>query len=182
MNEKKIPNRKVNRLPKYDYSQSGWYFVTICTNHMKQWFGEVKNRKIILNECGKIVWNYWKQISKHYTSDYTSVDIDEFIVMPNHVHGIVVIHNVGAKFISPNHTGDLKIAPTNNVKTNNITLSLIIKYFKSITCINVRNFNRYFKWQRSFYDHIIRNEKSLYAIRQYIKFNAYKWDDDEYNL
>ena len=181
--------RKKNRLIKYDYSQSGWYFVTICTNHMRQWFGEVKDRKMILNISGKVVEMYWLKISKHFPS----VDIDEFIIMPNHIHGIVIIRNVGAGFSRPKLgqiVGYFKYQTTKQInKLMNETENLFSaelgrempkglgRETRPLQIIKLQKI-----WQRSFYDHIIRNEKSLNSIRRYIKFNAHKWEDDEYYL
>ena len=79
--------RKQLRLNGYDYSSSGCYFITICTRFMQHWFGEINNRKMNLNTYGKIAHNYWLEIPKHYTN----VSIDEFVIMPNHIHGIIVI-------------------------------------------------------------------------------------------
>lgn len=84
-----LPKRKKNRLRDFDYSQNGRYFVTICVKNKQEIFGLIKNNGMILNEFGKIAENCWSAIPKHLPS----VELDEFVVMPNHIHGIVVIEN-----------------------------------------------------------------------------------------
>ena len=124
----------------------------------------------------------WSQIPKHFNN----VELDEFVIMPNHVHGIIIIrnanHSVGAIFKSPvepsNVSGEINFAPTIN-----ISLSNIIKWYKSKSTINIRTtINDTFCWQKSFYDHIIHNEHSLLRIRQYIKDNPQNWYEDRNNL
>lgn len=155
-----MKQRKPNRLKYYDYSTAGWYYVTICTQNHKHHFGIIKNEKMMLNEFGEIIIEFWNEIPKHFLN----VELDELVIMPNHIHGIIIINydnNVRVENIRPQQ------------KTN---LSNVIKGFKigvSKWCKN----NNYsdFKWQRSFYDRIIRNEKELYNIRKYINQNPLKW-------
>lgn len=156
-----LRRRKPNRLKDFDYSQPGWYFVTICTKNRINHFGEIRNDKMILNEFGRGVDDIWLKIPMHYPN----AELDEFIIMPNHVHGIIIID------YKNNYARDENIRPHH--KTN---LSNVIKGFK----IGVQNWCRnnnysHFKWQRSFHDRIIRNENELYYIRRYIKFNPLKW-------
>lgn len=147
-------NRKSPRLKRYNYSRNGIYFITICTKNRVNNFGEIKNGKMQLSEIGKIAHHYWIKIPNHFPF----VVCDEFIVMPNHIHGILIINNVG--------TGQCPV-PT---KT---TISSIIGSFKSICTktINKSQNNIYFAWQLRFYDHIIRNEHELKQIRKYILNN-----------
>lgn len=170
-----LRHRKQNRLRNFNYSSSGYYFITICTENRQKYFGDVINNKIILNQYGEIVNKYWLEIQKHYNN----VELDEFQIMPNHVHGIII--NVGAIFKSPvkspNVLGEINFAPTINQSVSNI-----MKWFKSISTIEIRKTNKTFKWQRSFYDHIIRNEYSLFRIRQYIEDNPKNWHKDRNNL
>jgi len=176
-----IKQRKQIRLKNFDYSDAGWYFVTVCTQNREYLFGDIINNKMSLNQFGKIVNKFWNKIPNHFNN----VELNDFQIMPNHIHGIIVIQNikqfVGAKFISPetfdNSMGDLKIAPTANT-----SLSNIIKWFKSISTINIRKLLHNFRWQKSFYDHIVRNEYDLYRIRKYITNNPINWDNDRNNL
>ncbi len=167
---KNYPNRKLNRLKGYDYSQDGYYFMTTCIKDRIEYFGEIKDGIMFLNEYGKIVKQCWLDLIKHYWN----CRLDEFIIMPNHVHGIVEINN--------NCEGtDLKSVRT--LINKKYSLSTIIQGFKVFSSrkINKQNPVIIFRWQRSFYDHIIRNEKSLYQIREYIQNNPLRWELDRNN-
>ncbi|MFH1855633.1 MAG: transposase [Candidatus Omnitrophota bacterium] len=171
--------RKTNRLTEYDYSQTGYYFVTICSKNKQNIFGKINNKfvgallacarndsvKIELTEIGQIIDNHWYDIP----NQYDNIDVDEFIIMPNHIHGILII----------NKRAQASSAPT---------ISKIIRSFKSkitmeyLKYINQNNLNVSGKiWQRSFYDHVIRNEKSLQNIREYVLNNPQNWPYDEEN-
>lgn len=176
----------------YDYAQDGFYFVTICVKNQIECFGSVSDSRMNLNEFGKIVENCWHDLINHYWN----CRLDEFIIMPNHVHGIVEINN-----FARNHMYEgagLKPARTdppartdlvnNNEKCDRAklfkySLSEIIRGFKSFSSrrINEINQKNVFRWQRSFHDHIIRDEKSLWRIREYIKNNPSKWEVDRNN-
>ncbi len=162
---RKMKTRKPNRLREYDYSASGWYFVTICTQKHIPFFGKVENGKMKLNRYGKIVRNYWKKIENLHSD----IQLDYFIIMPNHIHGIIIINSVGdANFASPT-----------NDRTK-MKLSKIIQQFKRAVTIDFRkNGNSNFKWQRSFYDRIIRNEDELFKIRKYVRENPLSWEIDK---
>jgi len=154
--------RKLLRLKKFDYSTPGYYFVTICTKGKIQYFGEIINKEMFLNTFGKIVENCWLQIPKHYKE----VSLDEFKIMPNHVHGIVIIKpkSYNKNFIH---------------RRQNQLLPSVINSFKSSSSrlIHLASLNS-FQWQKSYYDYIIHNENSLQKIRQYIRDNHLKWETD----
>ena len=154
-----MKNRKPTRLREYDYSNGGWYFVTICTYKKINYFGRIKNGKKSLNNFAKFAENIWKQIPIHYPE----AELDYFQIMPNHIHGIIIINNVGKGHALSLHRRH--------------TLSNIIGSFKSAVTksINENNYKN-FKWQSSFYDRIIRNDYELYNIRKYIEQNPLKWD------
>ena len=157
-----MKQRKATRLKDYDYSTCGFYFVTICTKDGKEWFGEIESGEMIFSRSGRIAEKCWIDIPAHFKH----VKLDEFIVMPNHVHGIVNI--VGNAYMRslPNRTKML--------------LSSIVQQYKSSVTRKIRyscNHNR-FQWQKSFYDHIIRTERSFNNIREYIKYNPLKWESD----
>ncbi|MFA5804016.1 MAG: transposase [Melioribacteraceae bacterium] len=157
-----MKERKRNRLQEYDYSQSGYYFVTLCTDDHKPFFGKIINGEMILNQFGYIIKNNWIRIQ----SLHKNIELDEFVIMPNHIHGIIIINGVGnAKFAFP----------TNRTK---MTLSKLIQQFKRACTIEIKNkFNYHIPlWQHSFYDRIIRNENELYQIRKYILQNPLKWE------
>ena len=169
---KNISNRKPTRHSVYDYTMDGCYFVTTCTQNKQNIFGYIKNGDIILNHYGKIVKQQWLWLEKQYPY----VLLDEFAVMPNHFHGLLEINtydnNVG--------TGrDLSLPSNIKIKS----LSELIGAFKTTSSKLIHQAGLSdFTWQRSFYDHIIRNEKSLDQIRNYVTYNAFNWNSDRNNI
>jgi REP element-mobilizing transposase RayT len=155
------PRRKSLRLPGYDYSQTGAYFVTICVKSRECLFGAVISEEMIVNELGRIVQSYWQNLANHFSH----IDLDYFMVMPNHLHGIIFL--VGAGSPRPQ-----------------LPLGNLIGYFKfQVT----KKINEFLKtpstqiWQRGFYEHVIRNEESLNRIREYIMTNPSRWYLDREN-
>ncbi len=187
----KIHQRKLNRLKGYNYSQDGMYFITICVKDKKEYFGCIKNDKMEYDKYGKIILKYWQAIPDYYKN----VFLDEWVIMPNRIYGIIIIDNttVGTEHCSVPTVGKSMNSvgtehcsvPTvgKSMKVNYGLLSKIVKSFKEITLkIMRKNYNNYeFSWQRSYYDHIIRNEKSLLKIRKYIYYNPVKWELDRNN-
>ncbi len=158
--------RKTNRLREYDYSMTGYYYVTICTYNREELFGHIENNQMILNKSGRIAKTAWLEIPNHFPN----IELDEFIVMPNHIHGIIIINNP---------VGDGHARPVN--KNNN--LSVIIGSYKSAVSKEMHQLNNIsFHWQRSFYEHVIRTEKSLSNIREYISNNPATWINDNENI
>ncbi|HEX9739916.1 MAG TPA: transposase, partial [Ignavibacteriaceae bacterium] len=161
---------KSSRLKDWDYSTPWWYYVTICTKDMKCRFGEIRNGKMIYNQIGKKAVEYFENIPKHFLSS----EIDYFIVMPNHVHGIIIINDT----VETRHGVSLQ---TNFGKLIKNSLSVIINHYKgAVTRFTRKSIDITFQWQRGFYDHIIRNENDLDRIRTYISNNPLKWELDEY--
>jgi len=165
--------RKPNRLKDFDYSQNGEYFITVCVDDMKECLGEVKNREMILNKFGEIVKKCWLEITQHFKE----VELDEFQIMPNHIHGII---NIYSEKNNNNIVGDAHVRPLQD--RTKMYLSKVIHGFKSASSklIHQSGFKD-FKWERSFYDHIIETEKELDQIRDYIISNPSKWDEDRNN-
>lgn len=165
--------RKSNRLKEYDYSKTGYYFVTLCTENGKEYFGKIENGKMVLSQYGEIAEKFWKEIPEHYDK----VEMDEYVIMPNHIHGILIINN--EKEIRTERCS----VPTNTKRPYGL-LSKIIKSFKNAVIMEVlrKLDDRNFGWQRSFYDHVIRNEESLYEIRKYIAQNPLKWELEKNNI
>ena len=166
--------RKQIRLREYDYSQPGAYFITICTKDRIGMFGKIVDGDMIMHEYGNIVQLCWNVLPDHYDN----IQLDEFVVMPNHIHGIIIINDdaVGA---------GLRPAPTgNNVNPKRHGLSEIIRAFKSFSARRINEFRHTpcaHVWQRGYYDHIIRNVQALNRIREYISTNPERWQLDREN-
>jgi REP element-mobilizing transposase RayT len=175
------------RLQEYDYTREGAYFVTVCLKDRTCLFGDILDGKMILNDAGLTVEKCWNDIPAHFPH----IELDEFVVMPNHVHGIIVINCRGESRIRPGdchepNSGDHKDRPYG---TTAGSVGRIIQAFKSrITheyVMGVRQqrwtpFNGKL-WQRNYYEHIIRDDASLNLIRQYIMENPLRWAEDEEN-
>lgn len=155
---KKYPVRKRTRLIEYDYSSNAYYFITICVHDMKCVLGLVENNKSKLNKYGIIVKNNLVNLK----SRFGCIGLDYFIVMPNHIHLILILEN--------------------KQTTKTVSVIEIIAALKSITTIEIHKSGlKGFKWQRSFYDRIIRNEEELFNIRQYIDQNPLRWEIEKNN-
>jgi REP element-mobilizing transposase RayT len=166
-------HRRLMRLKSYDYSHPGAYFVTVCAHNREMLFGEITSGKIVLNEYGNIVVRCWREIAAHFPN----TELDEFVVMPNHIHGIIWINNsVGANDYSP-----LQM-PYKNIHGTSKTIGSIIRGFKiGVTKWLRQNTDHFSVWQRNYYEHIIRHDEELNRIRQYIIENPLKWDIDSEN-
>jgi REP element-mobilizing transposase RayT len=194
-NKYRIPS---TRLQGYDYGSHGLYFVTICTKNRECYFGNIVEthhcasndntistvetgncpsdiNPVETHNCaslrpttiGQIAIDYWNEIPKHYPF----VELDEFVVMPNHIHGILFFNRPDKKDWTPNQFG---------VQSQN--LGSLIRAFKSTTKRYANQNNIEFEWQSRYHDRIIRNEKELNAIRQYIIDNPLNWAKDVLNV
>lgn len=162
------------RLENFDYSQAGLYFVTICTKDRKCIFSEINHGIMMLNQIGIIANQCWCNIPNHYQN----INLDAYVIMPNHIHGIIEISERSQAVVS-RHASTLQLG---NGKLHN--LSMIVGSFKSAVThqVNIMNHNDNLDiWQKSFYDHIIRDENSLQRIRRYIEANPYRWPYDNEN-
>ncbi len=178
-------NRQSIRLKGYDYSSPGEYFITICTHNRKHIFGNVADGEMRLNEYGVVARDFWCQIPKRYGN----VILDEFVVMPNHFHGIIGIeykfeqNPVGAIHELPLRDGFKINSKNEQMKRRKMLLPKIIGWYKMNVSKQVNillgNTGRRF-WQRNYYEHIIRNDKSLHHIRDYIINNPTKWEEDRF--
>lgn len=164
--------RRSIRLKHYDYAEAGAYFVTVCSRNRECMFGTIMNGTVQLHELGNVVQLQWLRTAQIRNN----IALDQFVVMPNHLHGIINILRRGVLPCAPVHTRRLK-SPSQ-------TLGAIIRGFKSSTTkhINVmRNTPGRPVWQDNFYEHVIRNEDDLNAIRDYILNNPLQWELDEEN-
>ena len=190
-----IHHRRSIRLQGYDYSQEGAYFVTLCAQHRECLFGKIVDGEMVLNDAGRVVVQSWQVIPDHFPS----VELDEFVVMPNHVHGILVITNapVGANDYSPIPKTSASVRGNEyspiraqRPRGTSKTIGSIIRGFK----IGVTKWMRQSRgvnfshrgcspaiWQRNYYERIIRNEDELHRIREYIVNNPLKWEFDREN-
>jgi REP element-mobilizing transposase RayT len=170
---KHLPKRKSIRILNFDYSQTGIYAVTICTNEKHHLFGKIISGKVILNNFGLIAYDCWNDITSHFLA----ASLMDFIVMPNHVHGIIAIQNENILI-----AGAACCAPTkgsNKSKPGRGSLSVIVRSYKSAVtrCIHDNNSADNNKiWQRGFYEHTIRNEEELKSVIEYIKLNPARWE------
>ena len=166
------------RLRDFDYSQAGAYFVTICTHGRACRFGDVVDGDMRLNEAGRIVEQFWSAIPSHFPD----VILDAFVVMPNHVHGIVAIVDgtVRAKNFSPLQDNIMTIRKP--VRSPSKTIGSIVRGFKVGVTKWFRENGRIDEvWQRNYYEHIIRDDESLNRIREYIQNNPIQWTYDREN-
>ena len=180
------PQRRSLRLDGYDYSQEGAYFVTIVTQGRDCLFGEVRDCRMSLSRAGEMVSHVWKELPGRFPN----VNIENFIVMPNHIHAVVDMHGVGAPLV-----GARPIAPTDSRKEDRATtrvaptLGAVIGSFKSLTTVQYARVVRQegwpaFQgrlWQRNYYEHIIRNAESRRSIPEYLASNPENWSNDPEN-
>ena len=159
----------------WDYSNNGSYFVTICAKDRQHFFGEISDAKMELNEIGQIVVREWKRIAEIRPHIF----LDEFVVMPNHFHGILIVdHGIDRRDVLPKRIYNGVHKKMSEISPNNNSISTAIRFFKRQTTIHARKINPQFAWQPRFYDVIIKNEKSFHNIRRYIKMNPAKWQRD----
>jgi putative transposase len=189
--------RKNIRLSRWDYSYEGVYFTTICCKDRNFFFGKIKENEMILSEIGLITSKYWLEIPYHFPH----VKLDEFVVMPNHIHGILILdyslvgtrHGVSLRSpsgynVGPCHGMALPARWENCQQINQFSkpvrnsVSVIINQFKSsVKRWCNKNGSNYFQWQSRFYDQILHNEESIDLIREYIGNNPKNWSYDELN-
>ncbi|HEY5593313.1 MAG TPA: transposase [Paludibacter sp.] len=195
-------HRRSIRLKGYDYSRAGLYFITICCQDRICRFGHVDNGEMVLNEFGQIAYNEWCNLPKRFAN----FELDVFQIMPNHMHGIIVLNNaVGAGFtpaqngnnpendtpaqnvaVAQNETDIIQWAGASPAPTTNASISDIVGAYKSLVangCLDIYKSNNKTMgklWQRDYYEHIIRNEQSYQTITNYIIDNPAKWNEDKF--
>jgi putative transposase len=177
-------NRKSLRLPGWDYTRPGRYFVTICVKGGVCYFGKIVNNKMMLNKYGLVVEKNWL----HIEQSRKNVKLDEYVIMPNHLHGIIIITH---RIKSPGavHKPDSNMTKTGrSFRLQANSIGAIIGQFKSNVTKKIHKLliNEpvdfpYFTWHRNYDDRIIRTEKHLEIVRKYIRNNPKNWNDDENN-
>ena len=178
-------HRRSIRLKEYDYTQPGAYFITICAYQRMHVFGEVINGEMVLNETGKIARDEWFKTGE--IRPYVELYEDEFVVMPNHAHGIIWIvddgNNVGALRGNAQSWAEQRSAPTKTVTPR--SLGAIVRAYKSAVTYAINTVEKTrgsVVWQRNYYEHIIRNDRELNNIGWYIVNNPLNWQLDRDNL
>ena len=160
----KIHHRKSIRLKHYDYSQLGLYFITICAEQGHCFFGTIQNDNMALNDAGTMIDGQWCELPHRFPS----VVLHEYVVMPNHFHGIIELAGADTK---PAATiGDL-VGAFKSLSTD--------EYIKNVKQNNWRPFAGKL-WQRNYYEHVIRHEESYLKIAEYIQNNPLNWQKDKY--
>jgi len=185
-----------NRYKGYDYSSPGKYFITICTKNKVPYFGEIVSGKMILSTLGNIVGEIWREIPKHFIN----VKLDKYIIMPDHIHGIIIINeNLQNDAVEPLHATVLRqqnssfsqqqnkmvqqqsrndfpsVGHMSSISPKSGSLAIIIRSYKSAVSKHIHKIDAGFEWQQSFYDRIIRTQKQLNFILKYIIENPQKW-------
>jgi REP element-mobilizing transposase RayT len=168
-------HRRSIRLKGYDYSQAGAYFITLCTQDRACLFGKVVNGEMRLNDAGRMVLAEWNRL----TERFPHLVLDAFVVMPNHVHGILVITDP-APTVGATVGATLVVAPTVGNIIGAFKSRVTVEYIRGVKTSGWPPF-RGRLWQRNYYEHIIRNERALNAIRQYIMENPRRWQMDREN-
>ena len=192
-----IHHRRSLRLNGYDYSLAGLYFITICCHDKICRFGNVVNNEMVLNEYGKVAYEEWLKLSERFSN----FELDVFQIMPNHMHGIVWLTDVGATLAVAQTRAGASPAPTvaqpHTVAQNRAgasragaspapTVCDIVGAYKSLVanrCLDIyksKNEMMGKLWQRNYYEHIIRNDFAYERISEYIIQNPLKWMDDIY--
>ncbi len=168
------------RLSSWNYSWNAAYFVTICTKDRECYFGQIDNQILRLNSLGIMAGHCWNQIPHHFPF----VKLGQFIVMPNHVHGIIVIDKNSPSVETQYFASDCAISKTQDQQSKNKfgpqsgNLASVIRGFKIGVTKAARELNKTFFWQSRFHDHIIRDGDSWNRIADYIENNPTIWDQD----
>ncbi len=201
-------HRKSIRLQGYDYSQAGYYYITICSHNHQELFGSIENGETVLSEIGSLVKTFWEDIPSHFP-----VTLDQWVIMPNHIHGIIVIHPSN-KIVDTDNNGcnQNNIIDNSNENTDNSTggvqinlnpysngngshktnryqhtipksIGSIIRKFKAQVTLSARKEIPNIKiWQRNYWERVVRDERELSAFRQYIQNNPLSWELDSLNM
>ena len=169
------------RLRNWDYASNGAYFITLCTKNRVNYFGKIIDNVVQLSHVGVIANILWYEIKNHSRN----FKLDEFVVMPNHIHGILIIDD--ADIVETRHALSLQEQQQSGLATNRFqnqgknTISSIVGGYKSAVTKHARRLGFDFGWQRNYWEHIIRNEQSYLEISEYIQNNPAKWAVDKLN-
>ena len=172
-----IHNRQSIRLKHYDYSKAGAYFITSCTKNRECIFGDISDGNIALSSVGNMIFQQWHDLPNRFSE----IELDDFVIMPNHIHGIICINPIGTLLAAPNPNNAIYQGAASSAPTS---LNQIIRAFKSITALAG---NRLLDkagqpfWQRNYWERVIRDQSELEKTREYIKNNPTQWKLDSLN-
>ena len=162
-------HRRSIRLKGYDYGQAGAYYVTICTHERRMLFGDINNGEMHLNDLGQVAQWIWNALPEYFPT----IELDQFVVMPNHLHGILINRGTGK------HAIPLSLLPM-PMSSPNPLLGQIIRRFKALTTYYIHAAGvAEFAWQERFHDHVVQNTFELQRIRKYIINNPARWAEDD---
>ena len=168
------------RLKNWDYGNNAAYFITICTKDRKHFFGEIKNSRMQVSPAGAIAHVLWYEIKNHAQP----IELGEFVVMPNHVHGILILDGGGCGDVARRDVACNVPTEKNHqmatISPKSHTVSSIIRSYKSVVTKYCNRLGLEFAWQSRFHDHIIRNDSSFQRISDYIKNNPINWNEDKF--
>lgn len=166
-----------HRLKGWDYSLNGLYFITICTHEMNHYFGKIHQDLLIPTTAGLIAQIHWYDISTHFEG----ITLHDFIVMPNHIHGIIQIERIHKSSSSYKNVGGA--TKKSNPMVNNNSIAAIIRSYKARVThdIHIHHSDHYFKWHSKYYDIIIRDEQAFENISYYIRTNPLNWHEDRFH-
>lgn len=181
-NKYRIPSA---RLQHWDYRWAGAYFITICTKDRIHYFGKIENGNMILSNIGVIADVFWYEIKNHAQN----VELGEFVVMPNHIHGILIltgnddnnnVETLHATSLQPIQQPNHKNEQMADISPKSGSTSTIIRSYKSAVTKHAHRLGFEFAWQTRFHDHIIRNDESFQTISNYIIHNPANWQEDKF--
>ncbi|CAH0997069.1 hypothetical protein EMA8858_03206 [Emticicia aquatica] len=187
-NKYRIPSA---RHPNWDYCTNGAYFITICTKNRQYFLGECEKGKMKLSTVGAIVQGFWYEIPKHFPF----VELGEFVVMPNHIHGVLILNKNGfyeniepVDIIDPVETLQCNVSTENKnefyqkISPKSGSISTIVRSYKSICTKHIHSAfpTLNFEWQTRFWDNIIRDDEAFNTISQYILNNPLNWEEDKF--
>lgn len=166
---------ETTRLKNWDYASDGYYFVTICEKNRNTFFGNISDDAMLLTPLGRAAMDCWTAIPEHFPF----VELDAFCIMPNHIHGIIVIKSDDS-VETQNFASLRKQDHGNKFGPQSQNLASIIRGFKIGVTKYAREHNIDFAWQPRYHDRVIRDEQELFAVRNYIRNNPVEWALDEY--
>ena len=178
--ESRLRTRKEIRWRGYDYSSRGIYFVTICAFERRAIFGEISSDGFIPSALGRIVSEYWFDLRKHHIG----LELDAFVVMPNHIHGILILNSLKTNVIEKSEGNDVAVGAGLRPARRNPSVSGIIRAFKTFSALKInsaRGTTGRPVWQRNYFERVVRNGKEMENVQRYIFENPARWEFDREN-